>query len=187
MRILNSIKKLAQLVLRDYSFYQIYGRHCTSEKALLLEGFRFKQIEKDEIDDSEDGIIAEQAWYHRQDTHAYACIEGTRIVGLCFFWYGEGYSKRNFWPLADREAKLVQLFVLPQMRGRGIARSLIEFATEDMFYKEFKYVYARIWRSNVLSLRAFERASWGRVATVIEIYLRGRSKPFRANFRRTPS
>ncbi len=68
MRISYYIKVLAQLLLQDYSFYQIYGRHCTGEKASLIEGFRFKQIEKEEIDNCKDGMIAEQAWYHGQDT-----------------------------------------------------------------------------------------------------------------------
>lgn len=178
------LKIFAQLFLRDYSFYHIYGRDCKDGRAPLPAVFRFQPIEKNEIDSSQDEMIIEQTWYHGQCTHAYACIEDSRIVGLIFFWYGEGYSKRNFWPLADQEAKLVQLFVLPAMRERGIGKSLIEFATQDMYRRGFKYVYARIWRSNVSSLAAFERAGWARMATVIEIFLRGRSKPFRLELRK---
>ena len=178
------LKILAQFLFRDYSFYHIYGRECMDGKSPQPAAFRLQAIEKNDIDISKDGMIIEQTWYHGQFTHAYACIEGSRIVGLIFFWYGEGYSKRNFWPLADQEAKLVQLFVLPEMRGRGIGKSLIEFATQDMFRRGFKYVYARIWRSNGSSLRAFERAGWARMATVIEICLRGRSKPLRLELRK---
>ncbi len=178
------LKTLSRLLLRDYTFYHIYGRECLGERASLPAEFRFEPIEKNQIDISQDGMIVEQTWYHSNCTHAYACIEGSRIVGLVFFWYGEGYSKRNFWPLADKEAKLVQLFVLPEMRGRGIGTSLIEFATQDMFCNGFKYVYARIWRSNVSSLQAFEHAGWKRMATVIEIHLRGKLKPFRLELRK---
>jgi GNAT superfamily N-acetyltransferase len=144
---------------------------------------RYEPVEKKQIADSTDPAIAEHAWYHDRDTYAYACLEGARIVGLCFFWHGMGYSKRNFWPLRENEAKLVQLFVLPEMRGRGIARRLIEAATQDMNRQGFNYVYARIWRSNKPSLHVFERAGWQRVATVIEIALHGRNKSFRLELR----
>lgn len=173
------LKSFARLLLRDYSFYHIYRRDCTREEPLLTTGLRFETIEKKEIDSARDRMIADQAWYHGQNTHAYACIEGSRIVGLCFFWYGERYKQRNFWPLTQQEAKLVQLFVLPEMRGQGIGKSLIQFATWDMSLRELKYVYARVWLSNTPSLRAFKSAGWNRVATVIEIFLRGRNKPFR--------
>ena len=179
MRMANFIKRLARHLLRDYSFYHIYVCNGRSEILSLDTGFRLQPIEKEEIASSEDKMIVQQAWYHGLNTHAYACMDGSRIVGLCFFWYGERYSKRNFWPLADQEAKLVQLIVLPQMHGRGIARSLIEFATQDMLERGFKRLYARIWRSNTPSLCAFERARWRRLATVIEIYLVFRKNPFR--------
>jgi ribosomal protein S18 acetylase RimI-like enzyme len=181
------LKSLARLLLRDYSFYHIYRRNCAEEKPLLTDGLRFKTIEQKEIDSAADRIIADQAWYHGQNTNAYACFKGSRIIGLCFFWHGERYRKRNFWPLADQEAKLVQLFVLPEMRGQGIGKSLIQFATRDMSRREFKYVYARIWRSNTASLRAFKSAGWNRVATVIEIFLWGRNKPFRLELGRNIS
>lgn len=179
------IKRLARILLRDYSFYHIYGCACTGEIASLAAGFQFKPVEKNEIDSSQDGLIVQQAWYHGEDAYAYACMEGSRIVGLCFFWYGERYRKRNFWPLADREAKLVQLVVLPEMRRRGAARSLIEFAMQELYQQGFKHLYARIWWSNTPSLRAFEHAGWRRIATVVEVYLLDRSKPFRLKLRRT--
>lgn len=179
----NFIKKLSRLLIRDYSFYRIYGRSCTDSSALLPEGLRFEAVEKQQINCSPDAAIAEHAWYHDRDTHAYACLEGDRIVGLCFFWHGIGYTRRNFWPLGEHEAKLVQLFVLPEKRGQGIARRLIKAATQDMNLQGFNYVYARIWRSNTPSLRAFERAGWERIATVIEVFPRGRNKSFRLELR----
>jgi GNAT superfamily N-acetyltransferase len=179
----NLIKILSRFFIRDYSFYRIYGRSCADSNASTIAGLRFEPIEKKQIANSADPAIMEHAWYHDRDTHAYACLEDTRIVGLCFFWYGMGYSKRNFWPLREHEAKLVQLFVLPERRGRGIAKRLIEAATQDMSRQGFNYVYARIWRSNIPSLRAFQRAGWERVATVIEIFPRGKDKSFRLELR----
>jgi GNAT superfamily N-acetyltransferase len=178
------LKILTRLVLKDYSFYHIYSQSQMHEQVLPIAGVRFQPIYKKEIDRSEETMIVEQAWYYGPCTHAYACMEGSRIVGLCFFWYGEGYRKRNFWPLADHEAKLVQLFVLPEMRGRGIGRSLIQFAAQHLLGKGFKRLYARIWGSNTPSLRAFQQSGWQQVATVVEIFPRGRDKPLRLEFRR---
>jgi GNAT superfamily N-acetyltransferase len=176
----NFIKRLARLLFREYSFYHIYGCSGTSEiTTSLVTGFRLVPVERNEIDSSEDELIVQQAWYFGDGSHAYACMDGSRIIALCFFWYGDRYQQRNFWPLADKEAKLVQLIVLPEMRGRGIASSLIKFATQDMSRRRFKYMYARIWWSNTPSLRAFEGAGWARMATVVEIYLFGRTKPLR--------
>lgn len=181
----NFIKGLFRRLFGEYSFYHIYGRSCTGEvTASLATGFRLVSVERNEIDNSKDELIVQQAWYFGDDTCAYACMEGSRIIAVCFFWYGERYRQRNFWPLVDSEAKLVQLIVLPEMRGRGIASSLINFATKDMSRRGFKYLYARIWWSNTPSLHAFERAGWVRVATVIEIYLLDRKKPFRLKLTR---
>lgn len=181
----NFIKRLLRFLFGEYSFYYIYGRNCTSEIAIsLATKFRLVPVERNEINNSADELIIQQAWYFGDGSHAYACMDGSRIIALCFFWYGERYRQRNFWPLADKEAKLVQLIVLPEMRGRGIAGNLIKFSTKDMSRRGFRYMYARIWWSNTPSLRVFERAGWRRVATVFEIYLLDRKKPFRLKLMR---
>jgi len=179
MKIMRHIKKLARFLFGDYSIYYVYANDAVNEAPPLAAGFRFALVERDDISGSDNQIIADQAWYHGCGAHAYACLEGTRIVGLCFFWYGERYHERNFWPLADREAKLVQLITLPEMRGHGIASALIKYATQDMTRRGFSRVYARIWHSNTPSLRAFARAGWKRVATVIELNPFNLSSPHR--------
>ncbi len=182
---MNPIKRFARLLFREYSIYSIYGCAGANETAFadeiepLVAEFRFQAVAKSEIDNSRDELIVQQAWYHGEDAHAYACLKDSEIVGLCFFWHGERYRKRNFWPLAGAEAKLVQMVVLPEMRGRGIARCLIKFATQEMSRQGFKHLYARIWWSNTPSLRAFKHAGWRRVATVIEISVFRRDKPIR--------
>jgi GNAT superfamily N-acetyltransferase len=181
----NLIKWLAQAIFQDYSFYHIYGHEYTGETPALDMELRFEQIGQKAIASSEDEIVAQQAWYHGDYSRAYACMDGPRIVALCFFWYGERYSARNFWPLSEGEAKLVQIVVLPEMRGHGIASSLIEFATQDMYQRGFKHLYARIWWSNTPSLRSFERAGWSRVAAVIEVRLACRKESFQLKLTRT--
>ena len=179
MLIRNGIRRLARFFLRDYSIYRIYGHECTGKTDAADTGFVFEPVEEMAIVESEDELIAQQAWYCGEYSQAYACKVGSRIVGLCFFWYGKRYSTRNFWLLKEDEAKLVQLVVLPSMRGQGIAGQLVEFATRDMSRLGFRYAYARIWWSNEPSLRAFKRAGWRHVATIIDISLPYRTKPLR--------
>jgi GNAT superfamily N-acetyltransferase len=179
MSIPNGVKRLARLFFRDYSIYRIYGRECAGDTNAADIGVRFEPVEETTILESEDEMIVEQAWYCGEYSKAYACMSGSRIVGLCFFWYGKRYSTRNFWPLKDDEAKLVQLIVLPSMRGRGIATRLVEFATCDMSRLGFRYAYARIWWSNAPSLRAFERAGWRHITTIIDLFLPWRKKSLR--------
>jgi GNAT superfamily N-acetyltransferase len=187
MVVANLIKKLALFFLRDYSIYHIYRQKCESAMDAPGIEFRFEPVEKDLIIGSEDEMIVQQAWYCGEHSQAYACINDSRIVGLCFFWHGKRYSERNFWPLEEKEAKLVQLIVLPEMRGRGIATRLIEHSTHDMSRLGFRYLYARIWWSNKPSLHAFERAGWRRIATVIDIFFPYRAKPFRLKLKRMAS
>jgi len=180
----NFMKRLARLFCRDYSIYHIYSRECGDEIDSSHAKFRFERVNENSIIDSANEIIVQQAWYCGDCSHAYACMNDSHIVALCFFWYGKRYRTRNFWPLEEGEAKLVQLVVLPQMRGQGIASKLIEFATADMSRLGFRRAYARIWWSNTPSLHAFERAKWRRIATVIDIWLSYRAKPFRLKLTR---
>lgn len=178
------IKQIARLLFRDYSIYRIYGYTgsgtvSTSDVGTPARKFRFEVVMEGEIRHSSDELIAQQAWYHGQGAYAYACFQDSRIVGLCFFWHGDRYAERNFWPLSGGEAKLVQLIVLPELRGCGIGRDLVKFAANDMFRQGYKHLYSRIWWSNIPSLRVFEHAGWQPVATVIELCIRGRHQPFK--------
>jgi RimJ/RimL family protein N-acetyltransferase len=168
-------KKLAKLLLGDYSVYYIYGYTVAEGEVVAFgaTGFRFAAVEKAQVEASRDPLIVDQAAYHGRDSHAYACLKGNRIVGLCYFWHGERYRERNFWPLTQGEAKLVQIVVVPSMRGKSIASNLIACAAQDMFHKGFRSLYARIWHSNESSWRAFRRAGWRRIAVV------GEARPLR--------
>jgi RimJ/RimL family protein N-acetyltransferase len=78
----------------------------------------------------------------------------------------------------------VQIVTIPEMRGFGVASHLLAYAARDMFRIGFHCVYARIWHSNTPSLRAFQRAGWGRVATVIEVNPLRRKTPLRITWRK---
>jgi len=178
-------KKLTQTILGEYSAYYVYSRSIEGGSPFRPEAalpFRVEWVDESAIKCSPDPLIREQAGYAGPGSHAYACFDGDRMVGMCFYWFGDRYLKRNYWPLADGEAKLVQIISLPEIRGRGVATMLIATSFEGMIQRGFSRAYARIWHSNTPSIRAFERAGWTRVALVLEINPLRRSRPIRMRF-----
>lgn len=184
-----TVKKLARFLFGDYLIYYVYSRSWSDispPPPNRPTAFRFGQVDLATIQSSRDSLIQDQASYHGPGSRAYAGFVGDRVVSLCFYWFGERYKIRNFWPLADDEAKLVHVITLPEMRGRGIASLLIAFSCVDMMQMGFLKLYARIWHSNTPSLLAFQRAGWTRVSMVIEINPFRRIRPFRICFGARP-
>lgn len=183
-------KRLAGMLFGDYSVYRIYSRLPDAPSAsppVTTASLTVAPVDEAAINSSGDSLIRDQAGYMGPGSHGYACFDGDRIVGVCFYWFGERYLKRNFWPLADGEAKLVQIISLPEVRGRGVASLLIAVSCQDMMQKGFHRAYARIWHSNTPSLRAFERSGWTRRALVIEAHPGWRRRPIRMSFDAKPS
>lgn len=104
--------------------------------------------------------------------------EGGKTLAHCWFWYGERYLERNFWPLGANEAKLVRIETLPECRGRGVAPALIAYSTAEMAKRGFTRLYARIWHSYKPSLKAFRKAGWKQVAIVLTVPFRGKQRRF---------
>lgn len=179
-------KKLAHLLLGEYSAYYVYAQSAEGAKRAatqITSTFSVRKVDGAMIHSHADAIIQAQADYAGIEAHAYACFDADRIVGIGFYWFGNRYLQRNFWPLARGEAKLVQIISLPEMRGRGVATTLVALSCRDMMQQGFHQTYARIWHSNTPSLRAVERAGWRRIALVIEINPFRRSRPLRLRFR----
>ena len=177
-----TVKTLAPAILGDYSAYRIYARASDDPappEPRTATTFRVDRVDEAAIQSSPEPLIREQTGYAGAGSCAYACFDGERIVGVCFYWFGDRYLKRNFWPLSAGEAKLVQIITLPDVRGRGAATALIASSCRDMMLQGFRRTYARIWHSNTPSLRAFERAAWSRIALVIEINPLRRNRPIR--------
>lgn len=170
-----------RLLCGEYSVYCIYSWGIDANNELLpgLRKFKFTRIERAQIKASNDLSISEQIEYHGNESYAYGYLDGSRIIGLCFFWFNDRYRTRNYWNLADGEAKLVQIVTVSDLRGIGIATSLIAHASLDMQKRGFHCLYARIWHSNNSSIRAFKSAGWIRMATVIELNPFRREIPYR--------
>ena len=174
MRIL--IKKLAQLFLGNYSAYYIYqyNRNECSSTVDERDPADFRLLDNEMLKCIEDPLIKEESWYGGVGSLCFGCFLNQNLVGVCFYWYGDRYRTRNFWPLSNDEAKLVEIIVKPEVRGRGIATKLVRFSALEMAWRGYTGLYARIWHSNIPSIRAFERAGWRRIAFVAEI------NPFRS-------
>lgn len=180
----------ARFLLGEYSAYFIYEREAAwglPAASLPAHTMSVRLVDGATIRASSDSMIREQAHYAGEGSHAFACFHGDRIAGVCFYWFGERYRSRNYWPLGDREAKLVQIISVPELRGKGSASVLIVESFRLMAANGYAKAYARIWHSNTPSLRAFERAGWRRRALVIEINPFRQRRPMRLQFALRPS
>ncbi|HET6277960.1 MAG TPA: GNAT family N-acetyltransferase [Candidatus Polarisedimenticolia bacterium] len=75
--------------------------------------------------------------------------------------------------LQPSEAKLIDVVTAPEERGKGFAPRLIREASAFMHSLGYERIYARIWHSNHASQRAFVKAGWKRMGTVL--FVRGGS------------
>jgi RimJ/RimL family protein N-acetyltransferase len=177
------LKKLAALVLGDYSVYYVYASAQKSDDPTSdapPAGFIVRPLDRKELVHTGKHAIRHQADYAGPGSYSFGCFAGDSLVGACFYWHGPRYSLRNFWPLGEHEAKLVQIITLPEARNQGVAKRLITESLNFITRREgFHRAFARIWHSNTPSLRAFERAGWQRVALVVEINPFRRAEPFR--------
>lgn len=174
------LKSTAGLLMGEYAAYYIYkqelGQHASTA---LRPSVAIRPIEKSAFTAKINPLIMEQRAFFGEDSLAYACYEDDRIIAACFYWHGLRYLRRNFWPLRENEAKLVQIITLPEARGKGVAPVLIGDSFEDVAKKGFDTAYARVWHSNIPSHRAFEKAGWKKIALVFEINPFRRPRPIR--------
>lgn len=180
------LKRLAHAMLGDYSIYRVLQRSASAGPAPMppqAAAFTVGLVQRVDIEACHDPVMREQAFYAGEGARAYACRNDGQIVGLCFYWYGERYRPRGFWPLQDRQAKLVQIITSPAMRGRKVAPALIVASAADMAAQGFDCLFARVWHNNYPSLRAFAAAGWSRCALVVELNPLRRARPWRLRFR----
>lgn len=182
---LRGLKRLATFLLGDYSAYFIYQSPGAATAVLPQAATRFvvRELGPEELAASPDEAVRDQAGYLGAQALGFACTEDGALLGLCFYWHGERYRQRNFWPLASGQAKLVQIVTVPSARGRGVATELIRRSMAAVAAAGFDRAYARIWHSNKPSYRAFERAGWSRIAFVAEVHPFGSTRPRRFTFK----
>ena len=168
------LKSIARALFSDYGIYKILMSvpEIATPPEYKYTCRRLEDVKALNASDAPDirGLVN----YAQDQAICFISEEGGAIAAACWYWYGDTYKRRNFWPLKDTEAKLVQITTAPPFRGRGIAQELLRYSAKEMFKLGFASLYARVWHSHVTSLRAFERAGWTKIAWVIEIELLGR-------------
>lgn len=176
MSIKQVAKRLARALLGDYGIYYVY---CAGNAPSIVARTTVRAIGAAEVAAARDQLIAAQAGYAGEGARAFAVCEHGTPLAVCIYWFGERYRSRGFWPLADDEAKLVQIVTAPGARGRGLASTLIAASAAAMRDQGWSQLYARVWHSNSPSCRAFEKAGWRRVALVVEVNPLRLARPWR--------
>jgi len=156
-----------------YSYYCIFASPEDHRSANANhEDFLFN-VDVDTLSNAHSETIRAQSWYAGSGSHTFVLLHQREIVAVCFYWFGDRYAERAYWPLKPSEAKLVQIVVDPAHRGCGFGPRLIEQSAAVMREFGFTLLYARIWHSNHPSLRAFQAAGWKQIARIVEVRLLG--------------
>ncbi len=178
-------KSLLRMLVGKYAIYRVLEYSCkTAPRITRKSGFSVDEACDETLERAERQIIREQAWYGGEGSEVFTCTEEGAIVGTCIYWHGARYQKRGFWPLNEDEAKLVQIIVAPEYRGKGIAKLLIQESAYLMQAKGFHRLFARVWHSNTPSLRAFLAAGWNEIALTITFHILNSSFERRLTIRR---
>ena len=162
-------RALARLLLGDYQLYRIYRLRPSASEGddpLIVALDDPQALEAAPCDE-----LRDLHQYAGEDAYGYGYREGGELLAACWYWAGRRYREtRNFWPLEEGEAKLVQIVTASADRGRDIAGRLLTHSAADMAARGYRVLYARVWHSNRPSVRAFERAGWQYIAFVADVY-----------------
>lgn len=176
--ILKVLKLNLRRVLRDFEIYNIFC--CFSSFDFQLSSPELVEINASICEESPYLEIQNLSSYDGLDAKGYGILVDGILVCGCWYWYGERYIKdRGFWPLKDKEAKLVQITTAENARGQAFAKKLIFASSQAMNAEGFQCLFARIWWHHVSSERAFVAAGWRRIATVIRFQAPFCSRRFR--------
>jgi len=176
------LRRLVKLVVSDYAAYRIYMLERPA--SLQPDPLELKPADPEALAGSGSAILAKLSNWRGPNGHGFMLCSGGQAAAVCWYWWGEQYrTRRNFWPLAEGDAKLIELGVREDARGRGLAVKIVVDSAERMFTLGFLRLFARVWHSHAASYRAFERAGWRNVALVISYRWRWSAKETRIEFR----
>lgn len=157
----------------------------SADRSILPDGCWFREVTSDDVASAADEVIRKQGWYGGDDALGFGVYRGAELVCIQWVWYGERYrTKRNFWPLEAAEAKSVQLVTIPSERGKGLATQVKQFGASQLRKRGFSRLYSRIWWNNYAAIRVSQKAGWRQIATVFELGIPSRSRPWRLVLRK---
>jgi len=169
------VKSGLRLLLGDYERYEIYALSLTGLALWDLspwteQGFEFRTLEADDLTSSPHADIRVRAFYGGAGADGFGVFKDGELISLQWYWHGDRYRQRNFWPLKDGEAKSVELFTLDSYRGQGLATALKAYSAHEMQSRGYTRLISRIWHSNRPSRRVSEKLGWTNIAQVTVIY-----------------
>lgn len=170
MSIKSALRKLLKHSLAGYELYLVYQSNgCRSPQ--LRDGFSFvSEVGKSVSSECDTGIVQVLS-YSGEESKLFCISDQNKPIAACAYLWGRTFEQtdRRTWKLRPGEAKLVQINTDPGYRGLGLAPDLINLSATEMRRLGFETLYARIWHSNVASVRAFEKAGWKYRAFVIRL------------------
>lgn len=177
-------KRVAQSVLGDYAIYRIYELDLAALKdadssALSEKGYDCREVSQEDVRACEDEGLRVRASYGGDGALAFAVRWHGQIVCLQWYWFGDRYRQRNFWPLQEGEAKSIDLYTVPAQRGKGLVTILKIHSAAAMKKKGFRKLSSRVWHSHTASCRVHEKAGWRNIALVAEVHPLGMRKKLR--------
>lgn len=177
-------QRVAQFALGDYAIYRIYELDLAAVKdvdssALVAADYDCREVSREDVLACDDEGVRVRASYGGDEALAFAVRRHGQIVCLQWYWFGDRYRQRNFWPLREGEAKSVDLYTVPAQRGKGLATILKVYSAAAMKEKGFRRLFSRIWHSHTASCRVSEKAGWRNIALVAEVHPLGLRKKVR--------
>jgi len=119
-------------------------------------------ITEDELDVS---VFAR--WHADDDVHPFGFFVGDRLLG-----YGEIWEDRD-----EHEAELARLIVDPQMRGRGVGRSMVRLLVGRARAFGYDDVWVRVVPSNVPAIKVYAAAGFVRTSPEEESRFNNQGQP----------
>jgi len=182
-------KRVAFGLLGDYSLYAIYRLDLDTVAAPDLSGwkgagYRFGTLNRADLAGAADPGLRSRADYTGEGTACFGIWRGAELVCAQFHWYGDRYRTRDFWPLDAGDAKSVEFYTVPHLRGRGLGPAIKAWSAWELKRMGFRRVFSRVWHSHASSRRANEKAGWRHVADVAELHPLGMRRPVRLVWRR---
>ena len=156
-------RRIARLVFGDYEWYRIY--QCDLEELKpavpsLSVGYRFETVRAGDVLKAKDPSISRRADYGGEGSRGFAVFHDDEIRCLQWYWFGERYKTRNFWPLSKGEAKSVEIYTSEEYRREGLAAQLKIFSAHEMRDSGYRRLYSRVWHSSRASAGVNEKAGW---------------------------
>lgn len=179
MPVPNFMRRLLLLVFGKYDLWRIYSIDTAQCREPELR-FDIAPIEDLTIFDTT-GLEPElqRANCSCAGALGFAAWRGSDLAGVCWLWPGPLLNERSVGVQPNDCAELVEITVASRFRGLGIASGLIMYAACRLRDLGYRRLYAQVWRTNVSSMRAFEKAGWDQVAWFIQATPRVLSHPLR--------